>query len=178
MLRRFRREKTAESLARRLYEGTVKRSRAPVFHTGFGVADSIDGRFDLLVLHLYLVLDRLREEGEAGTELAGALTTLAFAAFEDALRELGVGDMGMARRVKAMANAFYGRLDAYLAAGDGEYELAAAVQRNLYRGNERRTLESASIAHYIVSVRHWLRAAGTSENLLKGIVDFGPLPQV
>lgn len=174
----FRRAKTAEASARLLYEAIVERSRAPVFHAGFGVADSIDGRFDLLVLHLYLVLARLREEGEAGAEFAGALTNLSFAAFEEALRELGVGDNGMSRRVKAMANAFYGRLDAYLAAGDDEFELAAALLRNLYRGDRSRMRESASIARYAVASRHHLRRDGAAQRFRQGIVDFGPLPRV
>jgi cytochrome b pre-mRNA-processing protein 3 len=178
MFRRFRRGKAAETSARRLYEAIVERSRAPVFHTELGVSDSIDGRFDLLVLHLYLVLARLREEGEAGAELASALTNLAFAAFEEALRELGVGDTGMARRVKAMANAFFGRLDAYLTAGNRESELAAALLRNLYRGDSSRIRDSASMARYAIAARGNLRAEGAAGRFLQGLVDFGPLPQV
>jgi cytochrome b pre-mRNA-processing protein 3 len=141
-----------------------------------GVADTIDGRFDLVVLHLFLVLDRLRDEGDAGKDVASSLTNLAFNAFEEALRELGVSDMGMSRRVKAMANAFYGRLEAYTKAGTNIPELAAALSRNLYRGEAGHDAQSAAMAHYILKARRHLRSqAGTA--LILGRIDFGPLPE-
>jgi len=104
-----------------------------------------------------------------GTELA----SLIFAGFDDALRQLGVSDFGMGRRIKAMANAFYGRLKVYGAASD-EGELAAALLRNVYRGNESRRSETAALAHYIFGVRQNLR--NHVSLLLEGQADFGPLP--
>jgi cytochrome b pre-mRNA-processing protein 3 len=177
IFRRFRREKTALAGARRLYDAVVRRARARLFHTRLGVADSIDGRFDLLVLHLYLVLDALRQEGEAGGVLGKALTNLAFDAFEEALRELGVTDQGMARRIKKMANAFYGRIDAYVSAGENQTGLADALLRNIYRGDRAREPEAAMIARYVIAARDGLAKDSARRALLQGEVDFEPLPE-
>jgi cytochrome b pre-mRNA-processing protein 3 len=176
MLRRIGRKDRAVSAADRLYEGIVARARTPLFHEKFGVADTIDGRFDLLVLHLALVIERLKNDGKAGAALAVALATLAFAGFEDALRELGVTDLGMSRRIKAMANAFYGRLEAYGSAGDDEVPLAAALLRNLYRAADHRKDKAALLAHYVITARRRLNAPGSTTVLFSGTADFGPLP--
>ncbi len=172
MLGLSRPKKPAVSAVHRLYGTIVAQARTPRFHEIFKVADTIDGRFDLLVLHLSLVLERLKREGRAGADLAEALTTLAFAGFEEALRELGVGDFGMSRRIKAMANAFYGR---YAGAGDDEPALAGALLRNLYRADDRRKEEAALLAHAIVAARRRLSLLDSAA-ILNGTLDFGPLP--
>ena len=177
MWARFHRDTSADSAARRLYAAAVARARDPSFHRDFRVPDTIDGRFDLLTLHLFLAIDRIREEGRHGTELADALVTLAFAGFEDALRELGVSDIGLPRRIKAMAGAFYGRLDAYSAAGERAPELADALLRNLFRGDADKKAECAALAHYIISVRSHLRRGRGTAAILAGDVESGPLPE-
>jgi cytochrome b pre-mRNA-processing protein 3 len=176
MLRRTGRKDRAVPAPGRLYEAIVVRARSPLFHEKFGVADTIDGRFDLLVLHLSLVIDRLKNDGKDGADLAAAVASLAFGGFEDALRELGVTDFGMSRRIKAMANAFYGRLRAYASAGDDEALLAAALLRNLYRADDRRKDEAALLAHYVTAARRQLNAPGSAAVLYNGTADFGPLP--
>src|SRR5579864_5751064 len=119
--------------ARVLYDGLVSRAREPVFFTGFGVADSLDGRFDLLVFHAWLVLRELRATEGARSERAQSLTDMIFTGFDEAMREEGVGDIGIGHKLKAMAKAFYGRLEAYDGARSEE-ELAVALARNLWRG--------------------------------------------
>ncbi len=161
--------------ARGLYELLVARARAPVFPTEFLVPDTIDGRFDLLTLHAFLVLEALKSQGAAGAKLGNHLVSAIFAGFDDALRELGVGDLGISRRIKAMANAFYGRLEAYGAARSDE-ALTQALLRNLYRSDAARRGEAAALAHYIASARRNL-AAGASA-LVEGSIDFGPLPHI
>src|SRR5882724_8055786 len=156
MLGRFRKTDPQNSVAQRLYEGLVARARAPRFHTEFAGPDSIDGRFDLLALHAFLVMDALKSEGPSGAEISAELASVIFAGFDDALRELGVSDFGIARRIKAMAGAFYGRLEAYRAAQQGG--LAAALVRNLYRGEQRFGRESAALAAYMLSAARSLRA--------------------
>ena len=159
--------------ARRLYDLLVARARAPIFHRQFLVPDTIDGRFDLLTLHAFLVLEALKSQGSAGARLGSQLASVIFAGFDDALRELGVGDFGISRRIKAMANAFYGRLEAYGAASSEE-ALSQALIRNLYRGEPARRDEAAALAHYIASARRNLAAGAPS--LVEGTIDFGPLP--
>jgi cytochrome b pre-mRNA-processing protein 3 len=177
MLRSPGRKERALPATHRLYEAIVARARTPLFHEKFGVADTIDGRFDLLVVHLSLVVERLKQAGPGGADLAGVLITLAFAGFDDALRQLGVSDFGMSRRIKAMANAFYGRLEAYAAAGDDEPELALALLRNLYRGDNRRENEARQLARYVIGSRRHLNQPNSATALFDGTADFGPSPE-
>ena len=172
---RFRRAGASAAAARQLYDVLVARARAPVFYTHFSVPDTIDGRFDLLALHAFLVMDALNAQGNAGAKVGTELASVIFAGFDDALRELGVGDFGISRRIKAMANAFYGRLEAYRAA-DSEAALIPALTRNLYRGEKARGREAATLAHYILQTRRHLQDRGAA--LLEGELDFGLLPEL
>ena len=174
MFGRFRRADKAPSAARRLYQGLVARSREPVFYSAFAVPDTLDGRFDLLTLHAFLVMEALAPLGPDGAKLGSELADTIFAGFDDALRELGVSDFGIARRMKAMAGAFYGRLEAYRAAKT-ETALAEALQRNLYRGKAQSGREASALAHYMLTAERSLCAC--SDGLLKGDADFGPLPK-
>jgi cytochrome b pre-mRNA-processing protein 3 len=148
----------------RLYDEIVSRARQPVFFTEFAVADSLDGRFDLLLFHAWMVLAELKGRGPAQ-----ALTDAIFTGFDEAMREQGAGDMGISRKLKAMADAFYGRMAAYEAAGD-EQELAAALAKNLWRGAPLDACAHA-LAGYAIRARQSLR-----QSLPDGL-DFGPLPK-
>jgi len=119
--------------AEALYERAVAQARLPVFYARLGVPDTLDGRFDMVVLHVFLLLYRLRQEGERSKRLAQALFDVMFEDMDRSLREMGVGDLGVGPRVKAMAKALYGRIAAYEEglAGDDEI-LAAALARNLF----------------------------------------------
>jgi cytochrome b pre-mRNA-processing protein 3 len=119
--------------ALRLYETIVERAREPVFFSRYGVPDTLDGRFELLALHGFLVLNRLKAERARTAELAQELFDVMFSDLDRGLRELGVGDLGVGRQVKTMAKAFYGRIGAYeagLAADDAR--LGEALRRNLF----------------------------------------------
>lgn len=116
-----------------LYAGIVEQARLPAFYAAAGVPDTLDGRFELVSLHAFLLLHRLKREGEAGARLAQVVVDAMFADMDAALREIGVGDLGVPHRVKRMLSGFRGRIAAYEAGldapGDG---LAAALRRNLY----------------------------------------------
>ncbi|HTW35714.1 MAG TPA: ubiquinol-cytochrome C chaperone family protein [Rhizomicrobium sp.] len=152
-----------------LLAGTIARGRRPVFYETLGVPDTIDGRFDLLVLHAWLVLDRLAQQG--ADALSQSLVDALFVQFDEALREQGAGDMGMGRRMTKMADAFYGRLKAYREAPD-EKALADAILRNLYRGDAAKVEQATALAIYAASVRERLSQA----DLNTGAPDFGPEP--
>jgi len=151
--------------ARLLYDAVVRRAREPVFFAGFGVADSIDGRFDMLAFHAWLVLAELK-----GGPLAQGLTNTIFTGFDEAMREQGVGDIGIGHKLKAMAQAFYGRMSAYDGART-EDELAAALAKNLWRGGET-DARARKLAAYAFAAHKHLAAS------LPGTPDFGPLPTI
>ena len=157
--------------AGRLYDEIVSRARQPVFFTEFAVADSLDGRFDMLLFHAWMVLAELKGAGPAQ-----ALTDAIFTGFDEAMREQGAGDMGIGRKLKVMADAFYGRMAAYEAAGN-EQELAAALAKNLWRGaggpGDSGVADAArALAGYATRARQSLRRS------LPDGLDFGPLPNI
>lgn len=121
--------------AARLHAAAAAQARARQFYLA-GVPDTFDGRFDLLMLHVFLLVRRLRRDGVDGARLAQALFERTFDDMDRTLREMGVGDLGVPRRVKAMAKAFYGRAAAYDAALDAADDsgLRTALGRNLFGG--------------------------------------------
>jgi len=115
------------------YTSIVATARNPLFFERMGVPDTLDGRFDLLVLHLALVVYALRASG-ADPRYEQALSEYFFDDMDRNLREMGVGDMGVGKRIRKMAEAFYGRLKAYEEAVKQDIPtVRESLQRNLYR---------------------------------------------
>ena len=141
-----------------LFSTAVEHARRPVFYERFGVPDTLDGRFDLLALHLFLIMRRLKRAGDSGGILAQQMADLLVTNLDETLREMGVGDLSVGKRVKAMVQAFYGRIAAYdrgLLAGDDSV-LQDAVRRNLYRDAPPSELAVEAMASYIVrNERHF-----------------------
>ena len=169
MLKALRQRGARKQRAAQLCVTVSARAREPVFFRVFAVPDTIDGRFDLVTLHAWLILERLQAQNER--ELAQAFVDALFERFDEGLRELGAGDMGMSRRMKKMSGAFYGRLEAYGAAAD-EGALTEALIRNLYRGETAAVDPARVLAKYTLAARAQL-AAGPAGN---ADPDFGPLP--
>ncbi|MEI9992870.1 MAG: ubiquinol-cytochrome C chaperone family protein [Rhizomicrobium sp.] len=134
------------------------------------MADTIDGRFDMVALHAWLVIGHLRAAGKS--DLAQALSDAIFVAFDEALRDLGNGDMGMGPRMKKLGNAFNGRLHAYEAAADDAAALAEAIRRNIYRGEAGHDRAAAALARYALAARQRLEA----DNSTAGALELGPVP--
>lgn len=125
--RLFQRSAKAE---RSCYEAIVAAARHPTFYADWGVPDTLDGRFDMIALHTFLVLDRLKGEEPAFRQ---ALVDEFFADMDRSLREMGVGDLSVGKKVRKMAEAFYGRLAAYDQALAGEAAaLEGALARNIF----------------------------------------------
>jgi len=123
-----------------IYGMIVAQARDPLFYSHLGIPDTVDGRFDLLVLHLWIVLRRLRQ-GNGGKERAQALFDRFCEDMDDNLREMGVGDLAVPKRMQAFGEAFYGRAAAYdlaLSIGPGndndQGPLAQAICRNILDG--------------------------------------------
>lgn len=136
--------------ARRAYARLLERVRAPVFYATYGVPDSFDGRFDLLVLHVFMVINRLAREGEGAQAFNQALFDVMFADMDQTLREMGIGDMGVPKHQRRMMKGFNGRMHAYneaLAQGEGAF--AVALRRNLYG-----TLEDSEVPNVQKMIRY------------------------
>lgn len=133
-----------------IYGMIVAQAREPLFYQGLGVPDTVNGRFDMVVLHLWMVLRRLRLTAD-GTEVAQAVFDHFCADLDDNLREMAVSDVAVPRRMKAFGEAFYGRSIAYdsaLAAGGDS--LAQALARNILN------TEDAAVGHPLAD---YVRAA-------------------
>lgn len=143
-----------------LFEAIVAAARQPVFYRDHGVPDSPLGRFEMLALHVALVLRAGRTADEAQRAVLQALTEEFFKDVDHSLRELGIGDTGVPKRMKKLASMFYGRLDAYARALDegDEEALAAALERNITPDGA--LSERAGLAAYVFKA-----AAGVAESL-------------
>lgn len=121
-----------------LYERIVASARQPRFYSDWQVDDTPLGRFEMMAAHMVLFLERTSAGGDALRALAQDVTDEFFRDVEHSLRELGIGDMGVPKRMKKLARMFYGRAEAYrtaLRAGDAE-ALGAALARNVRPGGE------------------------------------------
>lgn len=119
-----------------LYTAAVGAARDPYIFETLGVPDTLDGRFDIIGLYVFLVVHRLHAASKEGQALAQAVFDAMFSDMDINLREIGVGDMTVGKRVRAMWEAFNGRSTAYAAAlgGGDAAALAEVVARNVWRG--------------------------------------------
>jgi len=149
-----------------LYGAIVAAARNPAFYAEWGVPDTLDGRFELIALHAFLALRRLKQADDSAA-FAQALFDTMFADLDRNLREMGVGDLSVGRQVKTMAKAFYGRVVAYERGLAGADNLDDALRRNLYG---TAVPDAAQIAAAAAYVRHQARAldAVPAERLLAG----------
>ncbi len=164
--------------AHKLYVVIVEQARNPAFYRDFGVADTFDGRFDMITLHVVLVMRRLKRDVEVSRKLSQALFDFMFDDFDLNLRELGIGDMGVLTRVKKLAKAFYGRLESYDQAllHEDISLLCASLDRNLYRDTEVTAENLAVIADYMKRESRRLEKCDIA-SLMNGDLKFGPPPQ-
>jgi cytochrome b pre-mRNA-processing protein 3 len=133
IFRRFRRTPRDDSIAS-LYGAIVAQARNPAFYRLYSVPDTVNGRFEMILLHAGLVIRRLDAEAEPMRGLGQGVFDLFCSDMDGNLREMGVGDLAVPRQMRAMGEAFYGRKRAYdaaLAASDG-VPLTIAISRNVY----------------------------------------------
>jgi cytochrome b pre-mRNA-processing protein 3 len=151
MFQRLRFREDPHANIRRLYGAIVAQARAPEFYTDYGVPDTIEGRFDMVVLHVYLVFRRLAEAGKAARASGQEMFDLFIEDMDASMRELGVGDLSVPRKMRAMAEGYYGRTGVYDAAlcEAGDDKLAAALLRNVYAGNAGTEAAARRLARYV-----------------------------
>lgn len=141
-----------------------------------GIPDTGEGRFENITLHVFLILHRLKQDHDATGELAQSLFDHMFKDMDDNLREMGVGDMRIPKRIFSMVESFYGRTKVYQSGLENEDDsLAGALRRNLYHQAEPGKGEVDGMVAYI------RRESGALANqpldrLLRGELQFGPPP--
>ncbi|MDP9840234.1 cytochrome b pre-mRNA-processing protein 3 [Neorhizobium huautlense] len=118
----------------RQYATLTAMAREPYFYTDLGVPDTVMGRFEMLSIVMILFFRRTRTSPRSGQEIAQEIVDAFFQDIDHSIRELGIGDQGVPKRMKKLAGMFYGRLETYAAAIDAKDEvaLAEALRRNIY----------------------------------------------
>lgn len=178
MLTRLFRPNTKRTVAL-LYGRIVTQARQPGFYRDCGVPDTFEGRFEMVSLHAWLVMRRLAKEGERAAAFNQALFDFMFAEMDSGLREIGVYDLSVGRKVKELASHYYGRVAAYdsgLAADAAPEALEDALDRNLFGSTLPERAAVRRVADY---VRREAAALDSfpADRLLAGEVEFGPAPQ-
>jgi len=152
-----------------IYGMIVTQAREPAFYRELGVPDTVNGRFDMLLLHLWIVLQRLKS-AKGGTELSQALFDHFCVDMDDNLREMGVGDLTVPKRMQAFGEAFYGRSAAYdRALTESSEALAQALCKNILNGE--RIEKARELARYTEAAIAGL-AAMDAAALLQGAWTF------
>ncbi len=137
----------AERIGYVLYGAAVAAARQPFFYAGLGVPDTLNGRFDMVGLHAFLLIRRLTGEGPEGARLAQAVFDAMFHDMDVNLREMGVGDLSVGKKVRVMWEAFHGRAAVYAdAMAVGPEALAEALERNVWPGDSGQHLAAANLA--------------------------------
>jgi cytochrome b pre-mRNA-processing protein 3 len=180
ILAQWRARRANRTLIDQLHGKIVAASRRPVHYLDLGVPDTYEGRFEMVTLYAGLVMRRLTNLSGIGAELAQELADSVFRHFEVALREMGVGDVAVPKRLKRMGEAFYGRNRAYREGLDepDSDRLARALARNVYG------VEDVAFAPMAVRLARCVRATADTldqtplETFARGDVDFPALQNV
>ncbi|HYF22935.1 MAG TPA: ubiquinol-cytochrome C chaperone family protein [Caulobacteraceae bacterium] len=160
MLHKLFKSRPRRDAGERLYAAAVAQARRPEFYTALGVEDRIDARFELYTLHVILLMRRLRGQGEGAGETAQALFDEYVGALDDALRELGVGDLSVAKKMRKLGEAIYGRIKAYDEALDPQPDhaaLAALIARTVF-ADEAAAERAGPLADYVLRAGEALAA--------------------
>ncbi|MCT4656762.1 MAG: ubiquinol-cytochrome C chaperone [Cohaesibacter sp.] len=160
----FKKDEKREKLVDDLYGQIVAQARQPVFYTDYAIPDDINGRFEMILLHVYMLAHRLRGEGEQAQELGQQVFDRFFKDMDHSLREIGIGDLSVPKKIKKMAQAFYGRVEAYDTAREiGREELQTALQRNFFPEEETPPAQSAALADYVIETEETLTKSSWQE---------------
>ncbi len=161
-----------------LYLGVCEQARKPLFFKNLSVPDTLEGRFDMITLHAFLVMRRLKTVGDGGRDVSQLLHDVLFADIDQSLRESGVGDFGIGHKINRLSKTFFGRLLAYeLAleaadAGDGsDQALVDALRRNVYGRGDPGSKILHRMARYVRAQSAAL-ATTPSSDILQGRLAF------
>jgi cytochrome b pre-mRNA-processing protein 3 len=165
---------------RALYAAAVEQARAERLYTDAGVPDTVEGRFEMVALHVYLLMRRLKaddaKEAAVSKDVSQSLLDAMFQNMDDSLRELGVGDLVVGKKIRKLAESFYGRIGAYETAFGGDkpgVALAAAMARNIFESGDSEVAQKLAI--YVRNADNVLQSQ-SPQRIAGGIVSF-PAPE-
>jgi len=172
LLDRLFRTRPTKAVGQALYQRVVDQSRHTALYADLGAPDTVEGRFELYTLHLVLVIERLREGGEQAAETSQALFDTYVKSLDHALREMGVGDLSVGKKMRKLGEALFGRARSYETAFHAlpaTELLEALLIRTLYA--EADGAHASRMAAYVLDQRAAL-AAQPLDRLLAGEVDW------
>lgn len=160
----FRKKNNNQAIVTRQYEHLTQAARRPLFYSDMGVPDTVLGRFEMLTIVLILYFRRTAGSDRSGQEIAQEIIDYFFEDIDHSIRELGVGDTGVPKRVKKFARMYYGRLESYAGALDrgDEEALRNALRRNI-RPDEADAPDMAALAHYMMRTETALKSISEDE---------------
>lgn len=170
-------KKALNDVGHKLFTSVIDQSRLASFYSELAVEDNLDGRFDLMSLHMAMILQKL-DQNEQNTDAAKLKRIVQETMFDNldlTLREIGVGDLGVGKKIKVMAEAFYGRMMVYQDLFDvkDEQRMCDALQRNLYREREVSQEMLAAMTKYVYD-QFELIESQNMEKFMTGDVNFLP----
>lgn len=161
---------SAQQTGSLLYCEAVKQARQPVYYTHYQVSDTLDGRFDLILLQVFLLSRALARITHRDVEpIRQEMVNSMFQDMDQSLREMGVGDVSIGKKVQKMAYALNGRMDRYESSWSEAAALEEAVWRNLYRADPQRRAQASDMTQHIIKLEQGLLKL-PEEDLLRGII--------
>lgn len=177
ILNLFRRKKSNSAIVTAQYEELTAAARQVVFYQSNHVPDTVLGRFDMMTIHMVLYLRATRGAGENIPELSQDVVDSFFEDIDHSIRELGIGDAGVPKRMKKLAKMFYGRAESYGNAIDANDidELATALARNIHpelvKDEDEQAPDMTELAQYMIETDQKLKVFG-HDQLIKGQLVF------
>ena len=145
------------SKVKEIYQSIIDNSRSKIFYIELDVEDSFESRFDLVILHSFIIFQYFIEVGDKKNELSQSLFDFMFHDFENNLREMGFGDIAVNKRMKKFISAFYGRILSYSNSyaeykkNDSLLEFSSAIKKNLYKNKKIADVKVNLVSDYVVS---------------------------
>ncbi|TCL70304.1 ubiquinol-cytochrome C chaperone family protein [Rhizobium sp. BK251] len=161
----FRKRSNNQAIVDRQYSALTATARMPVFYTDLNVPDTVMGRFEMLSIVMILFFRRTRTSQVSGQEIAQEIVDAFFQDIDHSIRELGIGDTSVPKRMKKLAGMFYGRLESYSAAMDGADAegLASALRRNIYPEQQANAPDMRRLADWMMGAEASLAAVTEAE---------------
>lgn len=173
MIFKLRRRRPSELTIEALYGAIVAQARSPSFYLRYGVPDTVEGRFDMIVLHVFLVIRRAARSGGETAAVGQALFDRFCRDLDHNLREMGVSDLAVPRKMRGFAEAYFGRAEIYqqALAQDDRMAAAAALARNVFSAAGPPGPGPRRLADYMFAAARRLETA-TDGALVEGVADF------